>query len=216
MGASINSQGRFVDAEAVLRRSVLIRERTFGRDSPAVAESLMYVGAAVNGQGRFADAEALFRRSVAIREKTLGLDNPSVAESLAGLGIAKRIAPTPADRGNLPTTIGRSLTRECNSSHTRTRFGPEVAEPTLAHPRGKKSITTARAVELSDRCRNFRRAHDAAESDMQHPALSDMQLCNRSECGCASHNSAHVYAITSRCTKPFSQPTKPSRNKALP
>ena len=79
------AQGRYADAEPLLKRSLAIREKALGPDHPDVAVSLHNLAELYRAQGRYADAELLYKRALAIEEKALGPDHPHVAVSLNNL-----------------------------------------------------------------------------------------------------------------------------------
>jgi hypothetical protein len=60
---------RFIDAEALAKRSIEIRKREFGKKSPAYAISVSTLGGAYLGEGRGSDAEPLFREALAVLSK---------------------------------------------------------------------------------------------------------------------------------------------------
>ena len=82
-----HAQGRYADAEPLLKRSLAIKEKVFGSDNPDVAASLNNLAELYRAQGRYADAEPLFERSLAVKEKVFGSDNPDVAAALNGLAL---------------------------------------------------------------------------------------------------------------------------------
>lgn len=71
-------------SESLLKRALAIREKAFGPDHPAVAESLSDL-ADVYRDYETDKADPLYRRALAIREKTLGVDHPDLASTLSGL-----------------------------------------------------------------------------------------------------------------------------------
>lgn len=83
-------QGRYAEAEPLLRRALAIAEKALGPEHPHVAMSLNNLAGLYEAQGRYAEAEPLFRRSLGIREKVLALQHPDVADSLL-----KEIRPPP-------------------------------------------------------------------------------------------------------------------------
>ncbi len=87
-GRYLWERGRYAEAQAILERTIAIRERALGTDHPDVATSLNNLGEAHRVQGRYAEARALYERALAIREHALGTDHPDVAHSLNGLGVA--------------------------------------------------------------------------------------------------------------------------------
>jgi tetratricopeptide (TPR) repeat protein len=82
--------GRYTEAEPYDKRSLAIREKAFGPDHLAVAESLNNLAALYERQRNYADAEPLYKRSLTIREKALGPDHLEVAQSLNNLAIIYR------------------------------------------------------------------------------------------------------------------------------
>ena len=79
------SQGRYGDAEPLLKRSLVILEKALGPGHPDVALGLSNLAGLYWKQGRYGDAEPLLKRSLAIWEKVLGPGHPSVATSLNNL-----------------------------------------------------------------------------------------------------------------------------------
>jgi tetratricopeptide (TPR) repeat protein len=84
-GTAAYQQGHYQEAEDYFRDSLAIREKTFGPDHPAVAQSLNNLSTLYKNQGRYAQAEQLCKRELAILEKVLGPDHPAVAQSLNNL-----------------------------------------------------------------------------------------------------------------------------------
>jgi tetratricopeptide (TPR) repeat protein len=83
-------EGRLAEGELLHRRSLAIREKTFGPEHPAVAQSLNNLALLYDQQGRLAEAEPLHRQALEFREKVLGRERPDVAESLNNLGVLYR------------------------------------------------------------------------------------------------------------------------------
>lgn len=79
LGTSLNNlamiyvrQGRYAEAEPLLKRALAIQEKALGPDHPDVSNSLNNLATLYAGQGRYADADPLFKRALAIHEKALG------------------------------------------------------------------------------------------------------------------------------------------------
>ncbi|MHC4459738.1 MAG: tetratricopeptide repeat protein [Planctomycetota bacterium] len=53
-------QGRYAEAESLLKRSLQVREKVLGSDHPKVATSLNNLGALYDSQGKYAEAEPLY------------------------------------------------------------------------------------------------------------------------------------------------------------
>ena len=79
------SQGRYSEAEPLLKRSLLIREEQLGADHPDTATSLNNLAGLYESQGRYSEAEPLYKRSLLICEEQLGADHPTTASSLNNL-----------------------------------------------------------------------------------------------------------------------------------
>lgn len=85
---SFFSQGRYDEAEPLLKRSLRIREERLGPDHPQIAVVLHKLAMLHDRQGRYADAELLLKRALVILEVNLGPDNnafTNVLDSLARL-----------------------------------------------------------------------------------------------------------------------------------
>jgi tetratricopeptide (TPR) repeat protein len=91
LAALYRSQGRFPDAEAVLKRILAIYEGSLGPEHANVAQFLNNLAALYQDQGRLDDAEPLLTRSLSIVEKILGPEHPHVAEVLINLATHYRV-----------------------------------------------------------------------------------------------------------------------------
>lgn len=69
-------------AETLLRRSLVIREKTLGSNHEEVACNRNNLAALYQEQGRHAKADPLLQRSLAMMEKALGPNHPEVAKHL--------------------------------------------------------------------------------------------------------------------------------------
>ena len=68
LAALYSDQGRYADA--VLQRSLAVKEKTLGLDHPDVALSLTNLGFLCGDQGRYSDAEPLYKRALALNVDT--------------------------------------------------------------------------------------------------------------------------------------------------
>ena len=82
LGALYRAQGKYAEAEPLLKRSLAILEKALRREHPDVAQSLNNLALLYDAQGRYAKAEPLSKRSLAIWEKALGPDHPNIAKNL--------------------------------------------------------------------------------------------------------------------------------------
>jgi tetratricopeptide (TPR) repeat protein len=90
LARQLQAQGKFSDAEPLLRRALAIRERVLGPDDPRVADSILKLATLLGAQNRAADAERFFRRAIAVQEKAFGPDSAEVADTLYQFGEFKR------------------------------------------------------------------------------------------------------------------------------
>lgn len=87
LGVLYEIQGRYAEAETLLKRVLAIREKTLGANHREVVRTLNSLAEVYNAQARYAEAEPLFRKALATRQKTLGQDNSDTARSLNDLGV---------------------------------------------------------------------------------------------------------------------------------
>lgn len=84
--AAAFQQGRIVDIEPLLKRSVETLERGRGPNDPKLAESLNYLADFYEIQGRYQEGEPIHKRVIAIRENAPGRDRLDLGASFNGLG----------------------------------------------------------------------------------------------------------------------------------
>lgn len=88
LGALYLAKSDLQKGEQAAKRSLEVREKALGKDSPDVAESLATVAAIAQAKSDYAVAEPLYQRALKIREQELKEDHICVAQSvnqLAGL-----------------------------------------------------------------------------------------------------------------------------------
>lgn len=73
-------------AEKMLRRALLIREKTLGDQHPSYAGSLNSLGRFLRERSRLDEAEPICQKAVAIWESALGPEHPNLAFGLTNLG----------------------------------------------------------------------------------------------------------------------------------
>lgn len=81
------NQGRYKEAANLLNDALAIREKTLGKDHPAVAATLNNLAVLHAKRNKFKEAEPLCQRALEIREKVLGKDHPDVAKQLNNLAL---------------------------------------------------------------------------------------------------------------------------------
>uniref|UniRef100_A0A8C2Q4W1 Kinesin light chain n=1 Tax=Cyprinus carpio TaxID=7962 RepID=A0A8C2Q4W1_CYPCA len=80
-------QNKYKEAASLLNDALAIREKTLGRDHPAVAATLNNLAVLYGKRGKYKEAEPLCKRALEIREKVLGKDHPDVAKQLNNLAL---------------------------------------------------------------------------------------------------------------------------------
>ncbi|MBT6561325.1 MAG: tetratricopeptide repeat protein, partial [Candidatus Scalindua sp.] len=71
-----STQGKYEEAEPLYKRSLEIKEKSFGPDHPDVATTLNNLADLYRQQGKYEEAEPLYLRDLEITEKSLGPDHP--------------------------------------------------------------------------------------------------------------------------------------------
>lgn len=74
-------QGKYAQAEPLLRRVLELNEKSLGADHPNVAASLNNLAGNYRAQGNLAEAEPLYKRSLEIWEKIMGREHPLVVDA---------------------------------------------------------------------------------------------------------------------------------------
>uniref|UniRef100_A0A8C2CL51 Kinesin light chain n=1 Tax=Cyprinus carpio TaxID=7962 RepID=A0A8C2CL51_CYPCA len=80
-------QRKYKEANRLLIDALSIREKTLGKDHPAVEATLNNLAVLYRKRGQYREAEPLCRRALEIREKSLGKDHPDVASQLNNLAL---------------------------------------------------------------------------------------------------------------------------------
>ncbi len=83
LGKMEGQQGRFKEAEGVLRRAVLESERAFGERHANTAASLLSLAEVLRLRHRYREAEEVLRRAEAIHRASFAEDDPRMAPDLS-------------------------------------------------------------------------------------------------------------------------------------
>ena len=97
------AQGRYAEAEPLLKRALAIKEKVLGSEHPSVATSLNGVAVLYQAKGRCAEAEPLYRRALAIWEKALDPEHPNVAKALLNYAVLLRATGRSDERERMET-----------------------------------------------------------------------------------------------------------------
>src|SRR5690349_10501138 len=79
-------QGRYAQAEELARRTLPMRRKLHGDDSPAADNALHHLAHVLYERGKLVEAEQLETSSMGLRERRYGHNHRLVAESLEMLG----------------------------------------------------------------------------------------------------------------------------------
>ena len=95
--AACMDEGRYRDAEPLLRQALAIAEQVRGRDHLEVATILNDLAVVFKYLGRFTEAGPLYQRALAITQKALGPQHTEVATIYHNLGgLESKVAVTDA------------------------------------------------------------------------------------------------------------------------
>src|SRR5262249_43354601 len=64
-------QGKYSEAEGLLKRALVIREQALGANHPDVGQTLTNLARVYQDQGKYSEAEGLLKRALVIREQAL-------------------------------------------------------------------------------------------------------------------------------------------------
>jgi tetratricopeptide (TPR) repeat protein len=78
-------QGKYAEAETLLRLSLTLKEKSLGVEHPSFGASLHALASVLSSQGNYAEAEILLRRTLALLENSLGMEHPEYGVVLHGL-----------------------------------------------------------------------------------------------------------------------------------
>jgi serine/threonine protein kinase/Tfp pilus assembly protein PilF len=87
IGSTYMALGLFADAEAQLRRALLMRQSVLGENHPDVASSLDDLAGLMLEKGDYSAAEPLYRSALAMNRRLLGERNATVALNLANIAL---------------------------------------------------------------------------------------------------------------------------------
>ena len=71
------AQGKYEQAEPLLKRALTIRKKQFGPEHLNTATTLNNLAALYYSQGKYEQAEPLLKRALTILEEQLGLEHPT-------------------------------------------------------------------------------------------------------------------------------------------
>ncbi|MBA3804775.1 MAG: tetratricopeptide repeat protein [Acidobacteria bacterium] len=86
LSAALRGQGKYADAESVVRKQLQLLEITYGERHPDYAKTLNNLGLLLSEQKKYKEAEEIHRRALKLREKYDEPPRRNMAVSLLNLG----------------------------------------------------------------------------------------------------------------------------------
>jgi tetratricopeptide (TPR) repeat protein len=87
LGVVYKQQGKYAEAEGLLRRALAITETALGASHPETAKAMVHLALALDYQGKYAEAVDLLKRASSIQEHALGPRHPDLSYTVSNLGI---------------------------------------------------------------------------------------------------------------------------------
>ncbi|KAF4630922.1 hypothetical protein G7Y89_g7212 [Cudoniella acicularis] len=76
LGSSLADQGRYTEAETIIRETLALSEKVLGKKHPDTIISMGNLALLLNRQGRYTEAETIVREVLTLHEKVLGKEHP--------------------------------------------------------------------------------------------------------------------------------------------
>jgi Flp pilus assembly protein TadD len=138
LSATLNLEGRYAEAETLLRTTLEIKRRVLGPQHPETLRSMVNLATSLRLEGHNSDAEKLGREALEIRRRVLGPDHPDVGLSNYNLAIvveaegrrteALGLLRESVDHGLSPANcLGMEKDSDLKSLHGDPRFDALVA-----------------------------------------------------------------------------------------
>jgi tetratricopeptide (TPR) repeat protein len=86
-GYYLEQSAQYEQAEPLLQRALVIREKMMGPEHPDTGTTLHELASLYQYQGKYEQAEPLYQRALAISEKMEGPEHPSTADTLNNLAV---------------------------------------------------------------------------------------------------------------------------------
>jgi tetratricopeptide (TPR) repeat protein len=83
---ALHRAGKPKEAEEIVSKALVMRERAFGHEHTSIALTLNNLGLMYLAQGRYGEAEPILRRAIVIREKLQSYNHPDLVAPLTVLG----------------------------------------------------------------------------------------------------------------------------------
>lgn len=110
LGLQLAGDGRFQEAEALLREGLQVRlDYRRDNDDTSIASSMDNLGMVLREAGRYDEAEPLMRRAMEIRREILGEEHRWYGESLFALGTLLALRGAPGDHAEAESLLVQGL-----------------------------------------------------------------------------------------------------------
>jgi tetratricopeptide (TPR) repeat protein len=169
LGVALAAKTRLDEAEPVLRRSLALHERLFGKDDPRVAKVLHNLSGIAFYREHLEATEALIGRALEIREAALPEDDLELAGSREVLAMLRRRQGRPAEAADLLEGLAAAAERVYGPEH------PELARKLLNLGAARAELgEEERARALFERALAISEASLAPEQPLHLRALATL------------------------------------------
>jgi Flp pilus assembly protein TadD len=86
-GSILSYMGKYEEAEAIHRQTLVEYEKVLGREHPNTLTSMNNLALVLDSQGKYEAAEAMHRQTLATNEKVLGKEHPNTLASMNNLAL---------------------------------------------------------------------------------------------------------------------------------
>ena len=90
VGRCLYSNGQYVEAEQMCRRTLELRRKVLGPEHPNTLTSMSELASALSSQGKYVEAEQMHQQTLELRRKVLGPEHPDTLTSMSELASALR------------------------------------------------------------------------------------------------------------------------------
>jgi len=87
VGWCFEVNGKYAEAEQMLRQTLMLKEKVFDKEHPSTLGSMNNLAEVLRSQGKYEKAEQMNRQTLELRKKMLGKEHPSTLDSMNNLAI---------------------------------------------------------------------------------------------------------------------------------
>jgi tetratricopeptide (TPR) repeat protein len=87
VGWCFKINGKYAEAEQMLRQTLMLKEKVLGEEHPSTLDSMNNLAIALDSQGKYEEAEQMHRQTLMLTKKVLDEKHPSTLDSMNNLAI---------------------------------------------------------------------------------------------------------------------------------